>query len=49
MLGDIVGPAGTADEPAGQTSPIAAGIVVLRHVHRFGGTIAELATAIRAR
>ncbi len=42
VLGDIVGPAESS-----QTSPIAAGIVVLDRVHRFGGAIAELAAAIR--
>jgi exodeoxyribonuclease V alpha subunit len=44
VLGDIVGPA------TGPTPPQAAvgnGIVVLRRVHRFGGAIAELASAIR--
>jgi exodeoxyribonuclease V alpha subunit len=37
----------TGDRPA-QPPPIARGIVVLRHVHRFGGAIAELARAIHA-
>jgi exodeoxyribonuclease V alpha subunit len=41
VLGDIVGPA-RADDTAGE------GIVVLDRVHRFGGGIAGLATAIRA-
>ncbi len=45
VLGDIVGPA--ADPESRATSPIADGIVVLRRVHRFGGGIAELATAIQ--
>jgi exodeoxyribonuclease V alpha subunit len=44
VLGDIVGPAGDADPPA---AAIGRGIVVLRKVHRFGGTIAELAAAIQ--
>ena len=44
VLGDIVGAGGdgVAD------GPLADGIVVLDRVHRFGGTIARLATAIRA-
>jgi exodeoxyribonuclease V alpha subunit len=46
VLGDIVGPA-LADDGAPPPSPIAAGIVVLRHVHRYGGDIAELAGAIQ--
>jgi exodeoxyribonuclease V alpha subunit len=41
VLGDIVGPA-RADATAGE------GIVVLDRMHRFGGGIAALATAIRA-
>ena len=46
VLGDIVGPALVADAAAPAT-PIAAGIVVLRHVHRYGGAIAELAAAVQ--
>ena len=46
VLGDIVGPAGDDATPV-PPSPIGDGIVVLRHVHRFGGAIAELAAAIR--
>ena len=42
VLGDIVGPAGDAARGA-----FSNGIVVLDRVHRFGGAIAELATAIR--
>jgi exodeoxyribonuclease V alpha subunit len=42
VLGDIVGPAGEA--PAA----VDASIVVLRRVHRFGGAIAALATAVQA-
>ena len=41
VLGDIVGPA--AEAPS-----VGAGIVVLDHVHRFGGGIDGLAEAIRA-
>ena len=45
VLGDIVGPA--AREP--RTTPtFGHGIVVLDHVHRYGGAIATLADAIRA-
>jgi exodeoxyribonuclease V alpha subunit len=49
VLGDIVGPAAAAsgDSGARAVSPIADGIVVLRHVHRFGGRIASLAAAIQ--
>jgi len=46
VLGDIVGPAaeeGSHPPPGG----IGQGIVVLDRVHRFGGGIAQLATAIR--
>ena len=58
VLGDIVGPAG-GDKTAGGggtasggrtasgTSGFGQGIVVLDRVHRFGGDIAALATAIR--
>lgn len=42
VLGDIVGPAG--EEPAA----VDASIVVLRRVHRFGGAIATLASAVQA-
>jgi exodeoxyribonuclease V alpha subunit len=45
-LGDIVGPALVAEAPAPAT-PIATGIVVLRHVHRYGGAIADLAGAVQ--
>ena len=45
VLGDIVGPAARADPPTGPA--IGRGIVVLRRVHRFGGAIADLATAIQ--
>jgi exodeoxyribonuclease V alpha subunit len=39
----------TAKSPRpGRASPIGDGIVVLRHVHRFGGDIARLAEAIQA-
>jgi exodeoxyribonuclease V alpha subunit len=60
VLGDIAGPAVlrsiTGAAPTGeQSSPeprdrrsLAAGIVVLRRIHRFGGGIAELAEAIQA-
>ena len=34
--------------PARPASPIGDGVVVLRHVHRFGGNIARLAEAIQA-
>ncbi len=44
VLGDIVGPA--ADGKATDAT-IGAGIVVLSRVHRFGGGIAQLASAIR--
>ncbi len=50
VLGDIVGPASVADASAGGTPGVGAvsdAIVVLRRGHRFGGTIAELATAIQ--
>ena len=55
VLGDIVGPAGedapTADPgatgPRTSASGFGQGIVVLDRVHRFGGDIAALATAIR--
>ena len=54
VLGDIVGPAGDGRGSArrgraGARQPVGAsgrGIVVLDRVHRFGGEIAELATAI---
>ncbi|MEO5899422.1 MAG: exodeoxyribonuclease V subunit alpha, partial [Ilumatobacteraceae bacterium] len=46
VLGDIVGPAADDTRPVPE-SPIRHGIVVLRRVHRFGGAIAELATAVR--
>jgi len=52
VLGDIVGPAGDQPEPlgaepaGGARGGFGAGIVVLDRVHRFGGGIAELATAI---
>jgi len=52
VLGDIVGPAGDQPEPigaepaGGTRGGFGAGIVVLDRVHRFGGGIAELATAI---
>ncbi len=46
VLGDIVGPAGDQDQTGGEAS-FGAGIVVLERVHRFGGGIAELASAIR--
>ena len=48
VLGDVVGPAG--DAPAAGPSSgasIAAGIVVLDRIHRFGGGIASVAEAIR--
>ncbi|MGB9183663.1 MAG: AAA family ATPase, partial [Solirubrobacteraceae bacterium] len=58
VLGDIVGPAarrpardvvpaGAEPDTAPGSSGFGAGIVVLERVHRFGGGIAELATAIR--
>jgi exodeoxyribonuclease V alpha subunit len=47
VLGDIVGPAGD-QEPGGGEASFGAGIVVLERVHRFGGAIAELASAIRS-
>jgi len=52
VLGDIVGPAGDEPEPLGAApagrarGDFGTGIVVLDRVHRFGGGIAELATAI---
>jgi exodeoxyribonuclease V alpha subunit len=46
VLGDIVGPASDHATPRPR-SAIADGIVVLRHVHRFGGAIAEVADAVR--
>lgn len=52
VLGDIVGPAGDEPEPPGAEPAgrarggFGAGIVVLDRVHRFGGGIAELASAI---
>jgi exodeoxyribonuclease V alpha subunit len=46
VLGDIVGPA-LDPVAAPPDSPIAGGIVVLRHVHRYGGAIAELAGAVQ--
>ncbi len=45
-LAEVTGQKVQASEPAGDT-PIGDGIVVLRHVHRFGGAIALLAEAIR--
>lgn len=53
VLGDIVGPAAVvrgAGRSPGPAPPggIASSIVVLRRVHRFGGAIAELATAVQA-
>jgi exodeoxyribonuclease V alpha subunit len=42
VLGDVVGRAGPGP------SPLRDAIVVLRHVHRYRGGIAELATAIQA-
>ncbi|HEY2438855.1 MAG TPA: exodeoxyribonuclease V subunit alpha [Solirubrobacteraceae bacterium] len=45
VLGDIVGPGDIAGREGERPIP---GIAVLRHVHRFGGGIARLATAIRA-
>lgn len=42
VLGDIVGPAGE------ESAAVDASIVVLRRVHRFGGAIATLATAVQA-
>jgi exodeoxyribonuclease V alpha subunit len=48
VLGDIVGPAPLAPTaPDVDGPPLRRGIVVLRKVHRFGGHIAELATAIQ--
>ena len=47
VLGDIVGPALDRRPRRGRRRPIAAGIVVLRHVHRYGGAIAELAAAVQ--
>jgi exodeoxyribonuclease V alpha subunit len=44
VLGDIVGPAADGKAP---DATIGAGIVVLNRVHRFGGGIARLASAIR--
>jgi exodeoxyribonuclease V alpha subunit len=44
VLGDIVGPGGAGP---GADDGIAAGIVVLERVHRYGGGIARLAEAIR--
>ncbi|HET9102601.1 MAG TPA: exodeoxyribonuclease V subunit alpha [Solirubrobacteraceae bacterium] len=46
VLGDIVGPAAEAPAPS-TASGFGQGIVVLDRVHRFGGDIAALATAIR--
>lgn len=45
VLGDIVGPA--AEPTMAGAGALAEGIVVLRHVHRFGGGIATLAEAVR--
>jgi exodeoxyribonuclease V alpha subunit len=45
VLGDIVGPDDIAGRDGERPIP---GIAVLRRVHRFGGGIARLATAIRA-
>ncbi len=44
VLGDIVGPAAERPEPDG---PLAGDIVVLDREHRFGGSIAQLAEAVR--
>jgi exodeoxyribonuclease V alpha subunit len=46
VLGDIVGPALDPVAPV-PDSPVAGGIVVLRHVHRYGGAIADLAAAVQ--
>jgi exodeoxyribonuclease V alpha subunit len=50
VLGDIVGPAAAAGLAGAEVATAGAreGIVVLDRVHRFGGGIAALATAIRA-
>ncbi len=45
VLGDVVGPAARGGAPAGEG--IGAGVVVLRRVHRFGGAIAALASAVQ--
>ncbi len=47
VLGDIVGPAAATSDGA-PVGGIAEAIVVLRRVHRFGGTIAALSSAIQA-
>lgn len=47
VLGDIVGPAAAAVTPTA-VGAVSDAIVVLRRGHRFGGTIAELASAIQA-
>jgi len=47
VLGDIVGPAAAVSDGA-PVGGIAEAIVVLRRVHRFGGTIAALSLAIQA-
>ncbi len=46
LLTDLVGGDLDADEPAG--TALATGIVELRRTHRYGGTIAEIAAAVRA-
>ncbi len=47
VLGDIVGPAAVAPAPAARGA-VSESIVVLRRGHRFGGTIATLASAIQS-
>lgn len=49
VLGDIVGPASGPGPGAGSgaAAGLGEGIVVLRHVHRFGGGIAAVAEAVR--
>ncbi|HET9443604.1 MAG TPA: AAA family ATPase, partial [Acidimicrobiales bacterium] len=49
VLGDIVGPAATGAAPAAGAPAGSIGdcIVVLRRVHRYGGGIAELASAVQ--
>ena len=47
VLGDIVGPAAVGSNPP-PSGAVSKAIVVLRRGHRFGGAIAELATAIQA-
>ncbi len=50
VLADVVGPAaGVASRrPAGDGSPMAGSIALLRTNHRFGGALADLASAVQA-